>query len=79
MDDGEILKQLTHRQYDALESAITHARRVSIYRRGTEFIGVPKRLWSDGQREAVAVLHPTTGEEITLYLDEIDRLEVVER
>lgn len=79
MDDGEILRQLTHRQYDALESAITNARRVSIYRRGTEFIGVPKRLWSDGQREAVAVLHPTTGEEITLYLDEIDRLEVVER
>ncbi|MEO8192874.1 MAG: hypothetical protein ABI681_03415 [Gemmatimonadales bacterium] len=71
------MKQLTHRQYDALESAITHGRRVSIYRRGSEFVGVPKRLWSEGQREAVAVLHPTTGEEITLYLDEIERLEVV--
>ena len=79
MDDGEILKQLTHRQYDALESAIINGRRVSIYRRGTEFIGVPQRLWSEGQREAVDVLHPTTGEELTLYLDEIDRLEVVER
>lgn len=77
MDDGEILKQLTHRQYDSLESAITHGRRISIYRRGTEFVGVPKRLHSEGQREAVDVLHPTTGEEVTLYLDEIDRLEVV--
>lgn len=79
MDDGEILKQLTHRQYDALESAITHERRISIYRRGTEFVGVPKRLHSDGGREAVDVLHPTTGEEVTLYLDEIERLEVMPR
>ena len=77
MDDGEILKQLTHRQYDALESAITHGRRVSISRRGSEYVGVPTRLWSEGQREAVAILHPTTGEEITLYLDEIERLDVV--
>jgi len=73
------VKQLTHRQYDALESAIAHGRRVSIYRRGTEFVGVPKKLWSEGQREAVDVLHPTTGEEVTLYLDEIERLEIVER
>ncbi len=73
------MKQLTHRQYDALESAIAHGRRVSIYRRGTEFVGVPKKLWSEGQREAVDVLHPTTGEEVTLYLDEIERLEIVER
>ena len=71
------MKQLNHRQYDALESAITHGRRVSIQRRGTEYVGVPKKLWSDGQREAVAILHPTTGEEITVYLDEIDRLDVV--
>ncbi|MBA3341393.1 MAG: hypothetical protein H0T48_06110 [Gemmatimonadaceae bacterium] len=73
------MKQLTHRQYDALESAITHGRRVAIFRRGTEFVVVPKRLWSDGPREAVDVLHPTTGEEMTLFLDEIDRLDVVAR
>ena len=71
------MKQLNHRQYDALESAITHGRRVSIRRRGTEYVGVPKKLWMEGQREAVSILHPTTGEEITVYLDEIDRLEVV--
>ena len=71
------MKQLNHRQYDALESAITHGRRISIRRRGTEYVGVPKKLWTEGQREAVSILHPTTGEEITVYLDEIDGLDVV--
>jgi hypothetical protein len=71
------LRQLNHRQYDALESAITHGKRISIRRRGTEYVGVPKKLWTEGQREAVSILHPTTGEEITVYLDEIDRIEVV--
>jgi hypothetical protein len=71
------LKQLNHRQYDALESAITHGKRISIRRRGTEYVGVPKKLWMEGQREAVSILHPTTGEEITVYLDEIERLDVV--
>ena len=71
------MKQLNHKQYDALESALTNGRRISIRRRGTEYVGIPKKLWSEGQREAVSVLHPTTGEEITVYLDEIDRLDVV--
>ena len=71
------MKQLTVRQYDALESAITHGRRIAIRRRGSEYVGVPKKLWTEGQREAVSILHPTTGEEITVYLDEIDKLEVV--
>jgi hypothetical protein len=71
------VKQLTHRQYDALEGAITHGHRISVFRRGTEYVVIPKRLWADGSREAMASVHPTTGEEITLYLDEMDRIEVV--
>jgi hypothetical protein len=71
------LKPLNHKQYDALESAIAHGKRISIRRRGTEYVGIPKKLWSEGQREAVSILHPTTGEEITVYLDEIERIEVV--
>jgi hypothetical protein len=77
MDEGVRLKELNHRQYDALESAITNGRRISIRRRGTEYVGVPKKLWSEGQREALSLLHPTTGELITIFLDEIDRIEVV--
>jgi hypothetical protein len=77
MDNGEVLKQLNTRQYDALESAIVHGRRISVRRRGTEYVGVPKKLWSEENREAMSILHPTTGEEITIYLDEIERIEVV--
>ena len=73
------MKQLTHRQYDALESAITRGNRVSIYRRGTEYVGVPQRIITEGPREAVVILHPTTGEETTIVLDDIERLEVVTR
>ena len=79
MDNGDQLKQLNHRQYDALESAITHGHRVSIDRRGTEYVGIPQRLHSVGTREAVDIRHPTTGDLITIYLDEINRLEVVAR
>ncbi len=73
------MKQLTTRQYDALEGAVTHSRRVSIYRRGTEFLGIPQRIFQDGRREAVSILHPTTGEEINVFLDEIERLDVLTR
>ncbi|MGK2961564.1 MAG: hypothetical protein ACSLFK_05375 [Gemmatimonadaceae bacterium] len=73
------MKHLNHRQYDSLESAIIHGSRVMIYRRGTEYVGIPQRLRSEGQREVVDILHPTTGELITLFLDEIERLEVVAR
>lgn len=79
MDDGERLKQLTTRQYDALEAAVTHSRRVSVYRRGTEYIGIPQKIWQDGRREAVSILHPTTGEMITVYLDEVEHLDVLTR
>lgn len=79
MDDGEIVKQLTTRQYDSLESAIVRGNRVSIFRRGTEYVGVPQRLETEGNAEAVIILHPTTGEEITIVLNDIERLEVVSR
>ncbi len=71
------MKQLTHRQYDALEGAITHGRRISVFRRGTEYVVIPKRLWNEGSREVMDSIHPTTGEKMTLYLDEMDRIEVV--
>ena len=71
------MKQLTHRQYDALESAITNGKRISVFRRGTEYVVIPKRLRTEGPREAMESVHPTTGEHMTLYLDEMERIEVV--
>ena len=71
------MAQLTHSQYDALERSITDGTRVSLYRRGTEYIVVPKRLRYTGGREAIDAVHPTTGDPITFYIDEIDTIEVV--
>ena len=71
------MAELTTRQYDALERAITDGRRIAVFRRGTEFIVVPRRLRTSGGREALEATHPTTGDHLTLYIDEIDGIEVV--
>ncbi|MGZ6136453.1 MAG: hypothetical protein ACXWNY_03420 [Gemmatimonadaceae bacterium] len=69
--------QWTHKQYDLLESAITGGTRISAFRRGTEYVVVPTRLHMIKGREAVEATHPTTGDQITIYLDELDSFEVV--
>jgi hypothetical protein len=71
------LAQWTHKQYDMLERAITSGKRISAYRRGTEYVVVPTRLRVISGREAVEATHPTTGDQITIYLDEMDSFEVV--
>jgi hypothetical protein len=71
------MADFTHEQYDALERAIMDGRRISVYRRGTEYIVIPTRLRLTGGREALEAKHPTTGDDITLFLDEVDQLEVV--
>jgi hypothetical protein len=69
--------EFTHKQYDILERAITNGKRIAAYRRGTEYVVVPTRLRVISGREAVEATHPTTGDQITLYLDEVDSFEVV--
>lgn len=71
------MTEWTHKQYDALERAITNGKRISAYRRGTEFVVVPTRLRVISGREAVDATHPSTGDAITLYLDEMESFEVV--
>ena len=71
------MAQLTHRQYDALERAVVEGRRLSVYRRGTEYVVIPRRLAVSGGRDALEAVHPTTGEPMTLYIDELDGIEVV--
>ena len=72
------MAQLTHDQYDALERAITNGVRIAVWRRGTEYIVVPQRLRLADGREAIEAMHPTTGHELTLYVDEVDAIEVVQ-
>jgi hypothetical protein len=71
------MAQLTTKQYDALERAITDGRRIAVYRRGTEFIVIPTRLRLMSGREALEATHPTTGDHLTLYLDDLESIEVV--
>jgi hypothetical protein len=71
------LTEWTHRQYDMLEKAIQSGRRIAAFRRGTEYVVVPTKLRMISGREAVEATHPTTGDQITLYLDEMDSFEVV--
>ena len=71
------MAQLTHAQYDLLERAVAERSRISVIRRGTEYVEVPTGLRMISGREAVDATHPTTGDKITLYLDEMDRFEVV--
>jgi hypothetical protein len=71
------MSQLTHDQYDALERAIVNGVRIAVWRRGTEYIVVPQRLRLADGREAIEAMHPTTGHALTLYVDEVDAIEVV--
>ncbi len=71
------MAELTTAQYDALERAIVDRTRIAVYRRGTEYVVVPTRLRVQGGREAIEATHPTTGHELTLYVDELDAIEAV--
>jgi len=69
---------LNTQQYDALERAIIDGRRIAVYRPGNrEVVVVPKRLRLRSGREMIEANHPTTGDRLELYIDEIDGFEVV--
>ena len=52
-------------------------RRLSVWRRGTEYVVVVDRLRLTGGREALEAHHPTTGDRLTLFIDELEGIEVV--
>jgi hypothetical protein len=62
---------------DLLERAIREQRRVSLMRRGTEFIVIAVRLSSLKSRDALIGRLPMTGEEVTFVLDELDGFQIV--
>jgi hypothetical protein len=71
------MAQFSHRQYEALERAIVDGRRVAIYRRGTEYVVTPRALTLREGREVIDAVHPTTGEPMPFYLDELDDIQVI--
>ena len=69
--------QLNAAQYDSLERAISSGRRLSVWRRGTEYLIIVDRLRVTGGREALEAHHPTTGDKLVLYIDELEGIEVI--
>jgi hypothetical protein len=69
--------QLTSRQYNVLERAIAQRQRIAIFRRGSEFVVLPEQLVLRAGREVIDTVQPSTGDRMTVYLDEIDAFEVV--
>ncbi len=70
--------QLRPGQYDILERAIVKGTRVSIRRSGRrEYIVIPLTLHMRAGREAIEARNPTTGHDLTIYVDEIDELEAL--
>jgi hypothetical protein len=69
--------QLTHQEYEALERAVQLGARVAAYRRGTEYVVIPRELILRAGREVIRATHPTTGEPMELPLDELEELHVI--
>lgn len=74
---GGRMTQLSHAQYEVLERAILDGRRIAVQRRGTEYVVIPMALRLVGGREAVEARHPSTGEPITFFVEDVDAIEVV--
>jgi hypothetical protein len=68
---------LTIAQWDALERAIVKRSRISVYRRGTEFVIVPLGIGMVDGREVISAKNPKTGDALDLFVDELERIEVV--
>ncbi len=71
------MTSFNHERYDELERAITDGRRIAVFRRGTEYVVIPQRLRLTGGREAIDATHPTTGESMTFYVDEMQDFQVI--
>ena len=72
------MAQLTHEQYDALERAVVRGTRIAIRRRGRrEYVVIPLTLRVVDGREVVEARNPTTGHNLTIYLDEVDAIQAL--
>ena len=71
------MAQLSSTQYDALERAIVDRQRIAVMRRGTEYIVIPVSIGLRGGRETIEAVHPTTGDRLTLVIDDVEEIEVV--
>lgn len=71
------MAQLTARQYDDLERAVRDGRKISVMRRGTEYVIVPLSLGLRSGKEAIEARNPTTGDEMVLFVEDIESFDIV--
>ncbi len=68
----------TTQRMDQLENAVRRGLRVTLSRRGTEYIVVALRLTTVGRQEALIGRLPMTGEELPFLLNDIDHFQVID-
>ena len=65
-------------RYDQLESAARRGKRVSLVRRGTEYIVIAVAVRPEGSKESLVGRLPMTGEELAFVLSDIESFQVIE-
>ena len=71
------MAQFTSVQYDLLERAVRDGRRISVMRRGTEYIIVPTSIRARSGREVIEARNPTTGDDLVIFVDDVDSFAVL--
>jgi hypothetical protein len=71
------MAQLTTKQYDDLERAVRDGKKVSVMRRGTEYIIVPLALKLRSGKEALEAQNPTTGDSMVIFVDDIESFFII--
>jgi hypothetical protein len=71
------MARLSPDEYDALERAVRKGSRIVVERRGAEFVVVARRLVLDGGRERIETTHPSTGDALTFFIDDVERIQVI--
>lgn len=67
----------TPERMDRLESAARRGLRVTLSRRGTEYIVVARQVTMKGGKEVFIGFLPMTGEELVFVLNDLDAFEVI--
>ena len=72
------MAQLTHQQYEAIERAVVNGTRLAVRRSGRrEYVVIPLELRLVAGREVIEAKNPTTGDDLTIFLDDVESIEVV--
>ncbi len=71
------MAQLTTTQYDLLERAIVDGRRIIVSVRGAEITILPLAIRVRRGRELIASRHPTTGDHLEYFIDELEGIDAV--